>query len=118
MADDDPVQSPKAREILQQGFALTASVLVEIEWVLRSLYQWDRQEIAGVLMELADLPDLTEAPARLRWAIERFAAGADFADMIHLAAAEGLERFVTFDRGVARKAGRNSPLPIETLGKR
>jgi predicted nucleic-acid-binding protein len=93
-------------------------VLVETEWVLRSLYHWDRKAIADVLSELADLPNLTVAPARLRWAIERFAAGADFADMIHLAAAEGLERFVTFDRGVARKAGRDTPLPIETLGKR
>lgn len=50
------------------------------------------------------------------WAIGRYRLGADWGDMMHLAA--GLadsDSFATFDRRLARRAGRDTPLPIETL---
>lgn len=42
-------------------------------------------------------------------------AGADFADMMHVGAAEGASSFVTFDRKLERRAGPDSPVAIETL---
>ncbi len=110
---DDAVQSPLARALLTEPFVLLASVLVETEWVLRSQYGWSRDAIATALTELVDLPALAEAPAAIHWAVERFAAGADFADMIHLVSAGGATRFVTFDRRLKVKAGTPCPLPIE-----
>lgn len=95
---------------------VTASVLAETEWVLRSQYRWPRSAIAASLLELADLPHLVEAPAGIRWAIQRFADGADLADMLHLISAGAATTFVTFDRRLAPQAGPDTPLPIETLG--
>jgi len=115
MTGDDPVQSPRAKAILNEPFVLLASVLIEVEWVLRSQYGWSRAAIAEALAELIDLPALTEVAAAAGWAVERFAAGADFADMVHLASAGGAARFITFDRRLKIKAGSQSPLPIETL---
>ncbi len=52
----------------------------------------------------------------VHWAIGRSAKGADIADMIHIAASRHQAAFATFDRGVARAAGPDSPVPVETLG--
>jgi predicted nucleic-acid-binding protein len=49
----------------------------------------------------------------VRWAIERFAAGADFADMIHIVAARGAVAFVSFESRLSKLAGTASPMPIE-----
>jgi hypothetical protein len=35
--------------------------------------------------------------------------------MVHLVSASGLDRFITFDRQLARQAGEAPPLPVETL---
>ncbi|MDG2533385.1 type II toxin-antitoxin system VapC family toxin [Sphingomonas sp. HITSZ_GF] len=112
---DDAAQTSLARALLTEPFVLLASVLVETEWVLRSQYGWSRNAIATALAELIDLPALAEGPAAIHWAVERFAAGADFADMVHLVSAGGATRFVTFDRRLKAKAGDSTPLPIETL---
>ena len=43
--------------------------------------------------------------------------GADWADMMHIVAATGAAPvFATFDKAIARKAGGESPVPVETLG--
>lgn len=115
LVEDTPDQTAKARAALSQDFILTASVIVEAEWVLRSQYRWPPEAIAAALREILDLPSLAGAPERIAWALDRFAAGADFADMVHIASAEGASRFVTFDKRIARKAGSGSPIAIETL---
>lgn len=104
-----------AKAVLSRDFALLPSVLLETEWVLRSSYKWPRARIGEALAMLIDLPTLREAPLGIGWAIERFASGADFADMLHLAAAGAAEGFVTFDRRLAKAAGQDTPVPIETL---
>jgi predicted nucleic-acid-binding protein len=112
---DDSGQSETARALLSRPFTVTATVLAETEWVLRSRYGLARATIAAALRDLIDLPDLMGVPAGLGWAIERFEAGADFADMLHLITAETADSFVTFDRRVVRKAGAATPIPIETI---
>lgn len=115
MVEDTPDQSAKARATLSRDFVLTASVVVETEWVLRSKYRWPRETIAAALREIIDLPSLAGAPERIGWALDRLAAGADLADMVHLISAEGASSFATFDRRIARKAGPGSPIAVETL---
>lgn len=101
--------------MLARGFIVTASVLLETEWLLRSKYQWPRAAIAAALRDILDLPMLRSAPENASWAIDRFAAGADFADMVHLISADSASNFATFDRRLAKKAGADTPVKIETL---
>lgn len=115
LVNDDPRQVTAAKAIVSRDFALLPSVVLETAWVLGSRYEWPRARIAEALAALVDLPTLREAPPGIGWVIERFASGADFADMVHLAAAGSAEAFVTFDRRLAKAAGPDTPVPIETL---
>ena len=95
-------------------FPLTA--LMETGWVLASRYQLDRNTIADALMAFLALDRVEVARAELvGWAIERFRAGADWADMIHLAASRKVGGFLTLDRKLVQQAGERPPVPIETL---
>ena len=114
LVNDDPVQERVARNIVREGFLLSATVLVETEWVLRAVYRWPRARIHAALAALIDLPSAASVPEGVAWALERFALGADLADMIHIVSSTGADCFATFDLGVARAAD-NGPLPIETL---
>ncbi|GGE72252.1 type II toxin-antitoxin system VapC family toxin [Sphingomonas prati] len=115
---DDKAQVREVQTLLQnEVLHVSLTVLIEVEWVLRSAYGWRRERTAEVLTVLTDLDGLdVEEAAMVRWAAGRLAEGADFADMIHLVAARHMSGFVTFDRSLARGAGEDAPLPVETLG--
>ena len=117
VAADDPAQSAVARRFFREGEVFVSqTVLLETEWVLRAVLGWDRRRVATTLTTLLRIGRIAvERSADAIWAVERHAAGADFADMLHLAAARRTSGFVTFDRSVARGAGANPPVPIETL---
>lgn len=115
MTDDDPAQSARARAAVEDDFHIPATVLLETDWVLRTFYGWSRaQRVAGFKI-LLDMPSAVNIPKYGGWAVERMAAGADFADMMHLATAEGTSSFATFDKKLARRAGSDAPVPVETL---
>lgn len=115
LTGDDPVQTPIATQLLRSDFMLTASILMETAWVLRSGYRWPRERIATALRELIDLPSAVAAPDGIKWALGKYANGADLPDMIHLLGAAGASTFATFDAGVEKAAGGDAPIPIETL---
>ena len=115
LTNDDPVQSQQALALAAEDFVLTATVLVETEWVLKSRYRWDRRKRVEGLQLLLDLPRAVGMPAHAQWALERMNAGADFADMMHIALAAEATSFATFDRALARSAGPDTPVPVETL---
>jgi predicted nucleic-acid-binding protein len=112
---DDPVQTPLADEAIHRDFLLTPTVLLEAEWVLRSCYGWSREQRVRGLEELLDLPHAVAFPASARWALDRTAKGADFADMMHIAVAEGASSFVTLEKKLKRLAGADAPVPVELL---
>jgi predicted nucleic-acid-binding protein len=113
---DDPVQVPLADAVLAQPCFVTLTVLMETVWLLASRYGMTRHQIARALTALLELPLITTPDdALVGWAINRFANGADFADMIHIIAAQGADSFVSFEARLSRLAGPDSPLPIETL---
>jgi predicted nucleic acid-binding protein len=61
--------------------------------------------IAEAFTDFAGLPNVTlEDAATIAKALEWMAGGMDFADALHVANAEGSDAFVTFDRGLAKKA--------------
>lgn len=101
--------------MVRGDFQLTPTVLLETEWVLRSAFGWSREQRVKGLSSLLDLPHAVSVPAYARWALKQTAKGADFADMMHLAGADGASSFVTFEKRLKRFAGPDAPVPIETL---
>ena len=100
LTGDDPVQGPRARATVDAGsvFAST-TVLLESEWVLRSVYGFSALEVARALRDFAGLPGVSvENPVLLAEALLRAERGMDFADALHLGAAARCEAMLTFDR--------------------
>lgn len=83
---------------------VTDTVLLETEWVLRSLYKQNRATIQLSFATLLDLPvvRLLE-PKTIRRALGWHAEGMDFADAMHLAKC-GTRTLYTFDRHFVDKA--------------
>jgi predicted nucleic-acid-binding protein len=118
--NDDPVQSPIASDVMKGSVWISWTVLLELGWVLEKPVGLPRQAVAAILLKVLDL-DTAEVVRRpqLRWAIERYKSGADWADMMHLVTiGDDADSFATFERKLERRAGERSPVPIETLGKR
>ena len=115
--NDDDRQVGAIRSLMErQRLFLSLTVLLETGWVLESRYRMRRSEVAAALEGVVALAGIAVArPAVAAWAVDRYRAGGDWADMIHLVAAGKTEGFATLDRGVARRAGPNGPIPIETL---
>ena len=112
---DHPGQQRLAEEVLSGTCLILPTVLLEVVWTAHRQERLPRDRIARQLVELMNLPNLQFADRDgVAWAIERFANGADFADMLHVALSESADSFVTFDAAIAAHA-RNSVIPVETL---
>ena len=109
LTDDDPVQSRVARRLIDDDqIRLLPTVLLETEWVLRSLYGFRREQIHAGLTAFTALRNVSvEHAGKIAEALANFALGLDFADALHLACANDCAAFATFDRKLvasARKA--------------
>ncbi len=105
---DDPAQTVKARAIVgQEPVFVPRTVVLEVEWVLRSVYEVLISRIIPALRALAGLPGISveDAPMVAK-AMDWAEGGMDFADALHLAAAGGCDGFSTFDKRFARSAAR------------
>lgn len=113
---DDPKQVASVDALVASGnLFVSLTVLAETEWVLRAAYQLDRTTIGHLLGSLELIEGIVVADrAGLRWACERYMAGADFTDMIHLVASEG-RPFLTFDRQLVKRAGDKAPSPSQLV---
>lgn len=114
LVKDDPEQAREARELLEgltpdsPGY-ICREVLVELVWVLGRAYRFSRAQIAFVLDQLGSTDGLVVeagddvAHAAIRYGI----GGADFSDLMILAAAEraGAGPLYTFDRALGRLDG-------------
>ncbi len=116
LINDNREQADKARSLVTDGSVfISTTVVLETEWVLRRLYQMSRKEIAAGLMAFAGLPTVVlEDPRRVNSALDATARGLDFADALHLAAADGCDAFYTFDRGLAKMASRVDGIAVRT----
>ncbi|HMN74179.1 MAG TPA: type II toxin-antitoxin system VapC family toxin [Rhodoblastus sp.] len=107
---DDPVQSRKALALVDGAEVFVSrTVMLECEWVLRSLYGYSPAQVTRALRAFSGLKTVSvEDPAALAQALDLADAGLDFADALHLLAAADCEGLATFDRSfirAARKAG-------------
>ena len=114
---DHPEQSPKAKVLIEsEDVFVCTTVLLETEWVLRSVYSFTPAEIAKSLAAFAGLPRVTLEDAALAaraldWALK----GMDFADALHLANAQECDGFVSFDRRLIKAAKELSGIEARTL---
>lgn len=115
LVGDDLAQAAIAAERISQGFVLLPTVLVEAEWVLRASYDWPRARIEAAFRDVIDLPEAMSIPASMDWVLDRFSAGADFADMMHISMAGDADAFLTFDRRIGKMVGDLSPVAVITL---
>lgn len=108
LTNDDEEQSRRAREAVAEGEAYVAStVLLEAEWVLRAGYKLPRQAVVQALGAFVNLPQVRLGePGRVAKALDWAMAGMDFANALHLAAAEDCEGFLSFDRSLQTMAER------------
>ncbi|MFP4584700.1 MAG: type II toxin-antitoxin system VapC family toxin [Desulfococcaceae bacterium] len=106
LTGDDPVQSEKARDLFSREakIFLADTVVLETEWVLRHAYRFQPTEIHEGFSRLFELPNLVlSSKDRMEKVLDRYAAGMDFADALHLVSCDECEGFFTFDRQFAKK---------------
>jgi len=103
---DDAGQAARAAELIRSSeIWISETVLLETEWVLRSLYDFTPPRLAGALRALAGLGTVfLEDAGAVAKALNWFEQGLDFADALHLASAGNAKQFATFDRKIARQA--------------
>ena len=110
LTNDHSQQSARARKLVDgQDVWVPTTVLLETEWVLRSVYRYTPTQVAIALLKFAGLPHVTVenaalAAQALNWAEQ----GMDFADALHLGAADHCEAFATFDTGFVKAATKAS----------
>ena len=114
VTQDDPVQSPKANELIESLTSFTPAFVslvsaVELVWVLQSCYQSAKSDVVTVLETLLRTRELIIEHAEIIWqALRRFtASNADFADCLieRCAHTAGCEYTATFDLKAAKAAG-------------
>jgi predicted nucleic-acid-binding protein len=115
VTNDDPVQARRAMAILAAAdeVFLPKTVLLELEWVLRAVYDLPPRAIIKAMVQILGLPMVrSEQPEQVARALTWFRGGIDFADALHLAGSGAVEAFVTFDKALIRK-GRRLKLPVK-----
>ena len=115
LAQDDPVQSPKASEFMERGLAeadqgfVSVVVMAETAWVLERAYGLAGGEIAAVIERVLQANTVVvESEQEVFAAMTALKDGrGSFADALiaALAAKAGCARTVTFDRRTLRIAG-------------
>ena len=111
---DDPKQAAIATKLLAEPCFASDTVLVELAWLLSSRYGVGRADLAATLHDLLRLPALSVSnDALIGWAIDRFATGADFADMMHIVSGRQADRFLSFEKRLSALAGPDAPIPVE-----
>lgn len=106
LVGDNPGQATRARKLIDNNDVFVCTtILLETEWVLRSVYGFAPAQCARALTDFAGLPlvSLEDAAATAK-ALGWMRQGVDFADGLHLAKAEGCEAFISFDQDFAQAA--------------
>ena len=106
---DDAAQARIADRILAAGGVFVPkTVMLELEWVLRSVAERPAGKVMDCLGHLIALPGITiEDHDEVEAALRHCRQGIDFADALHLAASHACSELLTFDdRGYARRAAK------------
>jgi predicted nucleic-acid-binding protein len=114
LVNDDAVQAARARRLVErEDIFVPLTVLLETEWVLRGVYGFAPAPVARALRGFAGLARVTiESAPVAAIAMDWAESGIDFADALHLAAAQPHDAFVSFDKALVRSARRLKSVPV------
>ena len=104
---DDAPQARIATGILSAGDVFVPkTVILELEWVLRSVAEQPAAKVLDCIGHLIALPGVSvEDEEQVEAALRDCRLGVDFADALHLAASRACSELLTFDdRGYVRRA--------------
>jgi predicted nucleic-acid-binding protein len=107
---DDTMQSARAEALLSEHkIFIPVTVMLELEWVLRSRYAFRPKVVAQAIAGIAALGNviLGERAAVLA-AAAKSARGWDFANALHHALSEGCDDFVTLDADLVKRSARSA----------
>ena len=106
LTGDDARQAASAFTLFRtEEIWLSKSVILETEWVLRSLYRFRGARLSTALLRLTSLPTVqVEDPAAVSTALGWTSSGMDFADALHLASKGESAKFVSFDERLVKCA--------------
>ncbi len=106
LTNDDKHQAKYAAKLIEDNLIfIPKTVLLETEWVLRYTYDLNSNIIFSAFKKLINLKSITiEDPACILQALQWYEQGFDFADALHLAACQKLEKFATLDKHFIKKA--------------
>ncbi len=105
VTNDDADQAARAALLITTATAIFVpkTVLLELEWVLRAVYDLSAAAVERALLHILGLPMVQpEQPEAVALALTHTRGGLDFADALHLVSADGV--FHTFDEQCVRKA--------------
>jgi predicted nucleic-acid-binding protein len=101
-------QQVAAKRLIESGQALAVSksVILELEWVMRGYYSFATTEVAAVMRHLLTQAHITvEDRDAVEQALSNCESGIDFADALHHASYRSCNSVATFDdRKFARRA--------------
>jgi predicted nucleic-acid-binding protein len=106
MATNDTAQEAAAvhRAITGHSVFVAKTVLLETDWVLRSMYAFSGKEVLAFITFITNDPIFVfEDERQVQDALQGTRDGLEFADALHLAAAEG-KTFYTLDKTLHRRA--------------
>lgn len=116
LTNDDAAQCAAVARLFDdaigQGVRLfvTTTVMLELEWVLRSRYRYDKPQVLAAMNALLDVTELefqTEPALEQALWLFKQTGSRDFADCLHIALVSQVSQgpLLTFDERAARIAG-------------
>ena len=110
--NDDQQQAETAEQLLMSNEVFVSrTVLLETEWVLRSVYKQARSDIADFFEQAMQTENLTlENAQEVELSLSWYRLGADFADAIHLCIC-GDSVLHTFDAAFCKAANKLNLTP-------
>lgn len=108
IVNDEAQQSARAAALLTENdIFIPVTIMLELEWVLRSRYAFAPTLVAQAIAKITSLPNVVVGErAAVLAAASKAAKGWDFADALHLALSEGCENFTTLDADLLKRAAR------------
>lgn len=107
VTEDDETQANKVKNVIQDAevsghrVLILSEVLIETVWVLESVYECNRDEIAGMIENLLMTPTFYMPEATvIHKAVKNYKKGGDFADMliVYQAKRHQAENLFSFDK--------------------
>jgi predicted nucleic-acid-binding protein len=111
---DDAAQARRVAARIDSGdaFFVPLTVALELEWVLRGAYKLAPDRIVAAFEALMSIRNLRFADDQLLTrALNQFRAGLDFADALHLEAAQNCSAMLSLDAKFRNRTARAALLP-------